>query len=99
MNSSIISEKKGAVLCITLNRPDKFNSFNRAMALSLLDELSKAGQDAAIRCVLITGEGKAFCAGQDLSEALDPQGPGIRKIVEEHYNPIILAIRNLGKPV
>jgi 2-(1,2-epoxy-1,2-dihydrophenyl)acetyl-CoA isomerase len=49
--------------------------------------------------VLLTGEGKAFCAGQDLSEAINPEGPGIKNIVVEHYNPIILKIRNLEKPV
>ncbi|MFN6038945.1 MAG: enoyl-CoA hydratase-related protein, partial [Bacteroidota bacterium] len=52
-----------------------------------------------VRCIFITGEGKAFCAGQDLSEAMDPKGPGIKKIVEEHYNPIISKIRSIEKPV
>jgi 2-(1,2-epoxy-1,2-dihydrophenyl)acetyl-CoA isomerase len=97
--SSIVSEKKEQVLIIRLNRPDKFNSFNRAMALELIDLLQKAAGDDSVRAVLITGEGKAFCAGQDLSEAISPDGPGIKKIVEEHYNPIILAIRRLEKPV
>lgn len=97
--SSIISEKEGAVLKLKLNRPDKFNSFNREMALALQTELQKAEKDAAIRAIYITGEGKAFCAGQDLSEAIDPSGPGIKKIVEEHYNPIIKLIRKIEKPV
>ncbi len=95
----IISEIQSNVLWLKLNRPDKYNSFNRKMALALINELRKAEAEAAVRCVVITGEGKAFCAGQDLSEAIDPDGPGIKKIVEEHYNPIIMAIRNLGKPV
>jgi 2-(1,2-epoxy-1,2-dihydrophenyl)acetyl-CoA isomerase len=47
----------------------------------------------------LTGEGKAFCAGQDLTEAMSPDGPGIKRIVEEHYNPIILAIRSIEKPI
>ncbi|HTA62094.1 MAG TPA: enoyl-CoA hydratase-related protein [Bacteroidia bacterium] len=89
----------GGVLKLSLNRPDKFNSFNRAMALELQQQLDKAASDDSVRCVLLTGEGKAFCAGQDLSEATDPQGPGIKNIVVEHYNPIILKIRNLEKPV
>lgn len=97
--SFILSEQKENVLVLTLNRPDKFNSFNREMALQLIAELSKAENDSSIRAVLLTGSGKAFCAGQDLSEAIDPQGPGIKKIVEEHYNPIILKIRNIEKPV
>ena len=95
----IKSETDGNVLKITLNRPDKFNSFNREMALALQDALDKAAIDKSIRAVLLTGEGKAFCAGQDLSEAIDANGPGIEKIVREHYNPIILKIRKLEKPV
>ena len=97
--SFILSESVGQVLKLTLNRPDKFNSFNRAMALELQAELDKAKTDDTIRAVYLTGEGKAFCAGQDLAEAIDDKGPGITKIVEEHYNPIILKIRNLEKPV
>lgn len=90
---------KGSVWVITLNRPDKFNSFNREMAMLLLSALEKANQDDNIRAVLLTGSGKAFCAGQDLSEAIDENGPGIETIVREHYNAIITALRNLQKPV
>ena len=97
--SFIISEQKNNVLVLKLNRPDKFNSFNREMALQLIDELDKAANDKSIRAIVITGEGKAFCAGQDLGEATDPNGPGIKRIVEEHYNPIILKIRHIEKPV
>ena len=96
---TILSKHTGGILQLSLNRPDKFNSFNRTMALELQENLDKAAKDETIRCVLLTGGGKAFCAGQDLSEAIDPQGPSIRNIVEEHYNPIILKIRNLEKPV
>lgn len=95
----IKSELDGNVLKLTLNRPDKFNSFNREMALQLQAELDKANTDKNIRAVLITGEGKAFCAGQDLSEAMDKSGPGIERIVREHYNPIIEKIRNIEKPI
>lgn len=95
----IKSELDGSVLKLTLNRPDKFNSFNREMALQLQAELDKANNDKNIRAVLITGEGKAFCAGQDLSEAMDTSGPGIERIVREHYNPIIEKIRNIEKPI
>ncbi|MGZ4159006.1 MAG: enoyl-CoA hydratase-related protein, partial [Bacteroidia bacterium] len=93
------SEIEGSVLKITLNRPDKFNSFNREMALELQAALDRAAGDKTIRAVYLTGEGKAFCAGQDLSEAMDANGPGIERIVREHYNPIILKIRTLEKPV
>ncbi len=96
---NILHQQTGGVLKLTLNRPDKFNSFNRAMALELQQWLDKAASDETVRCVLLTGEGKAFCAGQDLSEAINPEGPGIKNIVVEHYNPIILKIRNLEKPV
>jgi len=95
----IKTETDGSVLKITLNRPDKFNSFNREMALQLQEALDKAENDKSIRAVYITGEGKAFCAGQDLSEAMDKNGPGIERIVREHYNPIIMKIRAIEKPV
>lgn len=97
--SSILSEINNNVLVITLNRPEKFNCFNREMALLLIDTLDKAEKNKEIRAIVITGNGKAFCAGQDLSEAIDPDGPGIEKIVVEHYNPIILKIRSIEKPV
>jgi len=95
----IKSETEGSVLKITLNRPDKFNSFNREMALQFQAALDFAKAEKRIRAVYLTGEGKAFCAGQDLSEAMDKSGPGIERIVKEHYNPIILKIRNIEKPV
>ncbi|MDX2173927.1 MAG: enoyl-CoA hydratase-related protein [Bacteroidota bacterium] len=97
--SLILTEQKDNVLTITLNRPDKFNSFNREMALQLQTVLDEAEKNKAIRCIVLTGNGKAFCAGQDLSEAIDPNGPSIEKIVAEHYNPIILKIRAIEKPI
>ena len=95
----IRSEIEGNVLKITLNRPDKFNSFNREMALELQTALDSGAHDKTIRAIYLTGEGKAFCAGQDLSEAMDANGPGIERIVREHYNPIIERIRFIEKPV
>jgi 2-(1,2-epoxy-1,2-dihydrophenyl)acetyl-CoA isomerase len=97
--SQILTEQKDNVLIITLNRPDKFNSFNRDMALQLQAVLDDAENNKTIRCIVLTGSGKAFCAGQDLGEAIDPNGPGIEKIVAEHYNPIILKIRAIEKPI
>lgn len=84
---------------ITLNRPEKYHSFVREMALQLQEVLDKCLEDKVVRSVLITATGKAFCAGQDLSEATDPNGPALTKIVQEHYNPIIRKIRNMEKPV
>ena len=83
---------------ITLNRPDKYNAFNREMAL-LLQEKLEACTGAGVRCVCITGAGKAFSAGQDLEEVTDPEGPGITTILSEHYNPVVRLIRKLEKPV
>lgn len=97
--SHIKTDTQGKVAILKLNRPDKFNSFNREMALELHHALDKAAADKHIRAIVLTGEGKAFCAGQDLSEAIDPQGPGISRIVDEHYNPIILRLRSIEKPV
>jgi 2-(1,2-epoxy-1,2-dihydrophenyl)acetyl-CoA isomerase len=97
--SIIITEKINQVFIIKLNRPDKFNSFNREMALQLQDALDQAEHDENTRAILLTGEGKAFCAGQDLAEAIDENGPGIKRIVEEHYNPIVLRIRSIEKPI
>lgn len=97
--SFILTEQNNKVCVITLNRPDKFNSFNREMALQLQAELDKAATDKNVRAIVLTGNGKAFCAGQDLAEVTDPNGPGISRIVSEHYNPIILKIRNIEKPV
>ena len=87
------------IATITLNRPDKFNSFNRPMADAFNAALQEASSDENIRCVIITGEGKAFCAGQDLQEAIDPNGPGLKKIIEEGYNPSIMRITEMPKPV
>lgn len=97
--SFILTEQRDKVTLITLNRPDKFNSFNREMSLQLQDALDKAAADRNCHAIVLTGSGKAFCAGQDLSEAVDPGGPGIARIVDEHYNPIILRIRNTEKPI
>ena len=95
----ILFKKIGDVGRITLNRPKKYNSIVREMALSLNKTLENCESDDSIRCIFITGAGKAFCAGQDLKEAIDPQGPGIEQIVREHYNPIIKRIREIEKPV
>lgn len=96
--SSILFEIKEGTGFITLNRPEKLNAFNREMALLLQEKLDVC-KSAEIRCVYITGAGKGFSAGQDLAEVVDPNGPGMAKILSEHYNPIVSAIRKLEKPV
>jgi 2-(1,2-epoxy-1,2-dihydrophenyl)acetyl-CoA isomerase len=97
--SSILFEIKNNVGVITLNRPDKFNSFNREMALLMQKYLDECSFLSSIRCVLITGNGKAFSAGQDISELTGENAIGIDKILSEHYNPIVTRIRNLQMPV
>ena len=97
--SFIDFEVKGNSAYITLNRPDKMNSFNREMALELQSRLDECQDNDDIRAILLTGSGKGFCAGQDLGEAIGENAPPIDKIVREHYNPIIMKIRELKKPV
>lgn len=90
---------KNGVGIIQLNRTKVYNSFNRAMAFTMQNALQICEKDDTIRCVLIMGEGKAFCAGQDLQEAISEGEPTLSTILREHYNPIILKIRALNKPV
>lgn len=97
--SSVVFEIKNAIAYITLNRPEKFNSFNREMALALQAILDECAQDNNVRCVYITGTGKAFCAGQDISELVGENKVAIQQILSEHYNPIVQRIRHLQKPV
>ena len=96
--SSILFEINNHIAFITLNRPDKLNSFNREMALLLQEKLDEC-KSKGVRCVYITGAGKSFSAGQDLAEVTDPGGPGMQRILSEHYNPIVTRIRKLEKPV
>ena len=97
-SSTVVKTKEGAITTIRLNRPERYNSFIREMALTVHAMLDECMSDGT-RCIVITGEGKAFCAGQDLNEVIDPNGPEMRKIVAEHYNPMIMRIRHLDIPV
>ncbi|MEQ8624162.1 MAG: enoyl-CoA hydratase-related protein [Vicingaceae bacterium] len=99
MKSILLSIENG-VAKITLNRPKAFNSFNREMALALQKSLDECHNNEDVRAIVLTGEGKAFCAGQDLVEVTDQaQNPGFKKILEEHYGPIIQKIRTTAKPI
>ncbi len=95
--SEILTARQGAVLTITLNRPDVFNAFNRALHAALRGALEEAG-DPAVRAVVITGAGRGFCAGQDLKEFAELDG-SLRDALEETYHPNIRIIRGLAKPV
>ncbi len=97
--SSILFHIENGIAFITLNRPDKLNSFNREMALLLQSKLDECASLHEVRAVYLTGAGKGFCAGQDLAEVVDPNGPGMQRILSEHYNPIITRLRNMPKPV
>ncbi|MEH6764727.1 MAG: enoyl-CoA hydratase-related protein [Aequorivita antarctica] len=98
--NSILKTINNNITTLTLNRPEVFNSFNREMALLLQNELDACEKNPEVRAIVITGSGKAFCAGQDLKEVTSPElNPGFKKILEEHYNPIISRIRNIEKPI
>lgn len=97
--SSILFEVKNSIATITLNRPDTYNAFNREMALLLQAKLDECKDSNEIRCVYITGAGKAFSAGQDLNEVTGPDAIKAVVILSEHYNPIVRRIRQLDKPV
>lgn len=89
-----------SVTVVTLNRPDVLNSFNRAMAREVQTALADAAGDANVRAVLLTGSGRAFCAGQDLAEATGATQPiDLGEIVRTVYSPMVRAIREMEKPV
>jgi 2-(1,2-epoxy-1,2-dihydrophenyl)acetyl-CoA isomerase len=96
---TILTTQDEGVLTITLNRPDTLNAFNSVMGAELLDALKKAERDPEARCIVITGAGRAFSSGEDLkarqAEGITDFGSTLR----DRYNPIILRIRNMDKPV
>jgi 2-(1,2-epoxy-1,2-dihydrophenyl)acetyl-CoA isomerase len=93
----VLTARKGAVLTITLNRPDTYNALNRAVHDGLRDALATAA-DPEIRAVVVTGAGRGFCSGQDLREFQELPG-GVRQALEETYHPNVRALRALAKPV
>src|SRR4051812_45268469 len=95
---SVLFKVENNIGYITLNRPEKLNSFSREMALLLQQKLDECAS-SDVRCVYITGSGKGFCAGQDLAEVADPDGPGMQGILKDQFNPIVTKIRRLEKPV
>jgi 2-(1,2-epoxy-1,2-dihydrophenyl)acetyl-CoA isomerase len=97
--SSILFEIREQIAFISFNRPEKLNSFTREMALLFQNRLDECASLREVRAVYLTGSGKAFSAGQDLAEVTDPDGPGLARVLQEQYNPIVTRIRNLPKPV
>ena len=96
---SIIFSKAENVASIVLNRPQVFNSMHHAMRQELIQALDQCAEDDTIRAVYLTGTGKAFCAGQDLQEVTDPNGPSLTEILSTGYNPIVSKIKAMEKPV
>ena len=96
---SVLFEVKNSIAFVSLNRPEKYNAFNRDMSKTLQEILDQCDESNQIRCVYLTGSGKAFSSGQDLTEVIDPDGPDTHTIISEFYNPIIKKIRGLNKPV
>ncbi|MEN0049293.1 MAG: enoyl-CoA hydratase-related protein [Bacteroidota bacterium] len=98
--NTILFDKQAGIATITLNRPKAYNSVTRELAFAFQTTLDECANDETIRVVVITGAGKAFCAGQDLVEVTTPeQMPGFQTILQEHFNPIINKIVQLEKPV
>lgn len=98
----LLSEQKGGVLALTLNRPEVLNSLTMAMMAGLLDSLKKAEKDPQTRCVVLTASGRAFCAGADLADLRKRQAQSSFSLGDElrlRFNPLIVQIRKMEKPV
>ena len=95
----LLSSTHSGIRTLTLNRPEVFNSFNLDLGRAFQEALDAAASDAEVRCVVVTGAGKAFCAGQDLKEVTAPDAPDFYTVVEETYNASIRRIRAMEKPV
>ncbi len=101
-HSSILFESAGGTARITLNRPDRLNSFNDAMHAELRDALARVKEDATARVLLLTGAGRGFCAGQDLSDRSVAPGDvpvDLGASIERNYRPLILTLRAMPMPV
>jgi 2-(1,2-epoxy-1,2-dihydrophenyl)acetyl-CoA isomerase len=100
--ANILLEIKAGVATLTLNRPDKLNSFTTEMHREVREAVRTVAADATVRCLLLTGAGRGFCAGQDLSDRAVAPGaerPDLGESLDKFYNPLIQALRALEKPV
>ncbi|HWE63050.1 MAG TPA: enoyl-CoA hydratase-related protein [Chloroflexota bacterium] len=91
-------ERDGAIATITLNRPESYNALNAALKAELLDALKIVARDSGVRCVVLTGAGKAFCSGQDLKEGV-PESATVGDTLRTTYNPIVRLLRGMEKPM
>ena len=96
---TILFSSAEGVATITLNRPNVFNSFNEQLATEVKAALTVCQEDEAIRAIVLTGAGKAFCAGQDLQEITGDDAPSLSTILSERLNPLVLLIREIEKPI
>ena len=103
MTQLVLTRDQAGVRTLSLNNPDRLNALTAALAGQLLSALQAAASDPAVRAVVLTGEGRGFCAGQDLTEVAGPllqgQGLDLHSHLEQHYRPVIEAIRGMDKPV
>jgi 2-(1,2-epoxy-1,2-dihydrophenyl)acetyl-CoA isomerase len=99
MYECLLYEVKDGIATITLNRPEVFNAFNDRQSYELQDALRQVSRDAQVRVVVLAGSGKAFCSGQDLKEAAAVENRSLADSVRKRYNPLILAMRALPKPI
>jgi 2-(1,2-epoxy-1,2-dihydrophenyl)acetyl-CoA isomerase len=99
VSETLLREQDAGVLTLTLNRPDALNAFTVEMKEALLAALKDAARDRAVRVVLLTGAGRAFSAGQDLKERQGPGAADLGSELRQRYNPIVLAMRRLEKPI
>ena len=102
-DATVQQQREGALVWLILNRPASLNSFTQQMHTELRGALDAAAQDAQVRCVIITGAGRGFCAGQDLSDpaiaTADGSAPDVGAVVERHYLPLALRLRSMPVPV
>ena len=97
---TVLTERREGWRRIALNRPDKLNAFTEEMHAALAGALDEAARDAGCRAVLLTGEGRGFCAGQDLAERMGTSGPvDLGETLGRLYNPLVRRLRSLPKPV
>ena len=99
MSDTVLSTAADGVMTITLNRPDALNAFTVEMKEALLGALKDAARNKEVRVVIVTGAGRAFSAGQDLKERQGPDVNDLGSELRQRYNPIILAMRRLEKPI
>ena len=104
MSASVLLERDGGVAVLTLNRPDRLNSFSTEMTTRLKGILDELERDPTCRSILLTGAGRGFCAGQDLSErSVAPGGAGPRvdvgQSIETRFNPLVRKMRAMPKPI